>query len=153
MMTTGGAVPLMTDCADRTRERVTSRGRATHSDSGARCRVLVVPSLPGGLFGGTGETSNAAPGLGFSQGAGRDAQAFADVLTESEQGLKGGRVGAVGERIQQGAGFGRNIGWFSAHGLAKLTVRTPSGSSKRRVQDVSGQCHVAVPAAGSYLAV
>ncbi len=87
------------------------------------------------------------------QGARRDAQAFADVLTESEQGLKGSRVGAVGERIQQRADFGRSIGWFSAHGWAKSTVRTPSGSSKRRVQDVSGQCHVAVPAAGSYLAV
>ena len=69
-----------------------------------------------------------------------------------EQGLKGGRVGAVSERIQQGAGFGRDVGWFSTY-VARLTVRTPSGSSKRRVQDVSGQCHVAVPAAGSYLAV
>lgn len=112
----------------------------------------MVPPRPGGLFGGAGETSNTAPGLAFSQGAGRDAQAFADVVTEFEQGLKGGRVGAVGERIQQGAGFGRDVGWFSTH-VAKLTVRTPSGSSKRRVQDVSGQCHVAVPAAGSYLAV
>jgi len=116
-------------------------------------RALVAPSRPGGLFGGACETSDAAPGLGFSQGAGRDAQAFPDVLTESEQGLKGGRVGAVGERIQQAAGFGSNIGWFSAHEWAKLTVRTSSGSSKRRVQDVSGQCHVAVPAAGSYMAV
>ena len=73
----------------------------------------MVPPRPGGLFGGAGETSNTAPGLAFSQGAGRDAQAFADVVTEFEQGLKGGRVGAVGERIQQGAGFGRDVGWFS----------------------------------------
>lgn len=43
-------------------------------------------------------------------------------------------------------------GHEAAHG-ATLTVRTPSGSSKRRVQDVPGQCHVAAPAAGSYSAV
>ena len=63
----------------------------------------MVPPLPGGLFGGAGEAGNTAPGPGSGQSAGRNAQAFADVLTESEQGLKGGRVGAVGERIQQGA--------------------------------------------------
>ena len=57
---------------------------ASRSDSGARCRALVVPPLPGGLFGGASETGNTAPGLGFGQGASRGAQAFADVLTESE---------------------------------------------------------------------
>ena len=84
--------------------------------------VLLVPPRPGGLFGGAGEAGDAAPGLGFSEGAGRGTQTFAEVLTEIEQGLEGDRVGAGGERIQQGAGFGRDVGWFSAHGVSMAVI-------------------------------
>ena len=36
-------------------------------------------------------------------------------MAESQQGLEGYWVGAGGERIEQGAGFGRDVGRLSAH--------------------------------------